>query len=126
MLEPTTRRQFLHLFSASTTGAILAACAAQAPSAPTSAAKPADQPTAAAAAPATAPAAAPVAKAPAAQAGLQQRDVITAINGQPLQGESGLAQAINAHKVGDTVTLTLLRGTTSQQVQLTLGAMPQR
>jgi hypothetical protein len=29
-------------------------------------------------------------------------DVITEVDGQPLQGESALAQAINAHQVGET------------------------
>ena len=52
---------------------------------------------------------------PAAAAGLRQQDIITAIDAQPLQGESALAEAINGHKPGDTITLTLLRGRQQSQ-----------
>jgi len=61
---------------------------------------------------------------PAESAGLQRGDVITQIDGQPLQGDSGLAEAINPHKPGDTVTLTVLRGSQSTQVKVTLGQLP--
>ncbi|MCC7105984.1 MAG: trypsin-like peptidase domain-containing protein [Chloroflexi bacterium] len=61
---------------------------------------------------------------PAAQARLQQRDVITEIDGQPLRSESALAQAITAHKPGDRVTLTIQRGAQQLNVPLTLGTMP--
>jgi serine protease Do len=47
---------------------------------------------------------------PAAAAGLQSRDVITAVDGKALESDSALAQAINAHQPGDTLTLTILRG----------------
>ena len=61
---------------------------------------------------------------PAAQAGLQQRDVITAIDGQPLKEESSLSRVINQHKPGDTVTLTVLRGGQTMEVKVTLGESP--
>jgi S1-C subfamily serine protease len=61
---------------------------------------------------------------PAANAGLQRGDVITEVDGKALQGDSGLAEAINPHKPGDTVTLTVLRGSQSMQVKVTLGQMP--
>jgi S1-C subfamily serine protease len=61
---------------------------------------------------------------PAAQAGLQQRDVITAIDGQSLKEESSLSRAINQHKPGDTVTLTVLRGGQTMDVKITLGEAP--
>ena len=65
-----------------------------------------------------------VSNSPAAQAGLRARDVITAIDGQPLQTESSLAQAISAHKPGDTVTLTVQRGSQQLSLQVKLAEMP--
>jgi serine protease Do len=57
----------------------------------------------------------------AAKAGLQQSDVIVAIDGQQLKEESALAQMISSHKPGDKVTLTVLRNNKQQNVDLTLG-----
>jgi serine protease Do len=65
-----------------------------------------------------------VAGSPADSAGLQVKDVVTAIDNTPLQGDSDLAQAINAHKVGDMVTLTVLRGNQKLSIKVTLGALP--
>jgi serine protease Do len=62
---------------------------------------------------------------PAATAGLQPEDIITSIDGQPLQGESALAEAINGHKPGDTITLAVLRNQQQQlSVRVTLGELP--
>ncbi|MBI4491357.1 MAG: trypsin-like peptidase domain-containing protein [Chloroflexi bacterium] len=61
---------------------------------------------------------------PAASAGLQPRDVITAIDGAPLESDSALAEALNAHKPGDTVTLTVLRGRQTLRLSVTLGELP--
>lgn len=61
---------------------------------------------------------------PAAQAGLRPTDVITEVDGQPLKGESALAQAINSHRPGDTITLSVVRGGQKLAVQLKLGEMP--
>jgi S1-C subfamily serine protease len=63
---------------------------------------------------------------PAAQAGLQPRDVIIEVDGQPLQGESGLAEAINSHKVGDTIVLTVIRAGQNQRLSVQLAEMPAR
>jgi S1-C subfamily serine protease len=46
---------------------------------------------------------------PAAEAGLQARDVITKIDGKDVADDSVFAQTINSHKPGDTLTLTVLR-----------------
>jgi len=46
---------------------------------------------------------------PAAEAGLQARDVITKIDGKDVADDSAFAQTINSHKPGDTLTLTVLR-----------------
>lgn len=61
---------------------------------------------------------------PAAQAGLQRLDVITALNGTALKSESSLAEVINQYKPGDTVTLTVLRNNQTVTIKVTLGTMP--
>jgi S1-C subfamily serine protease len=61
---------------------------------------------------------------PAATGGVQSRDVITQIDGQDLQGDSSLAESVNAHKPGDTVTLTVLRGNQQVNLRVTLGQLP--
>ena len=61
---------------------------------------------------------------PAATAGLQPEDIITSIDGQQLQGESALAEAINAHKPGDSITLAVLRNQQQVSVSVTLGQLP--
>ena len=43
---------------------------------------------------------------PAANAGLTTGDVITAVNGIPVTTATQLSAAIQAHKVGDSVTLS--------------------
>ena len=61
---------------------------------------------------------------PAASAGLQPGDVITAVDGQPLDSESALAKNLNRHNPGDSITLTVIRGGQQQNIQVTLGAAP--
>ncbi len=61
---------------------------------------------------------------PAEKAGLQTRDVITAIDGAQVQDESTLARVLNQHQPGDTVTLTVDRGDKISDVKVTLGEMP--
>jgi S1-C subfamily serine protease len=58
---------------------------------------------------------------PADQAGLQAKDVITAVDGQQLVGESDFAQIVGRHEPGDTITLTVLRGGQELSIDLTLG-----
>jgi S1-C subfamily serine protease len=65
-----------------------------------------------------------VAGSPAAQAGLQPNDVITAVDNQPLKEDSDLGKFLNAHKPGDPVTLTVVRGNRTMSVKVTLGTMP--
>lgn len=65
----------------------------------------------------------------AAQAGLKQADIITAIDGTRLTGESTLGQIINQHQPGDKVTLTVVSPASSggtgvgRSVQVTLGTL---
>jgi S1-C subfamily serine protease len=61
---------------------------------------------------------------PAATAGLQPRDVVIAVDGKQLEGESDLAQILSSHKPGDQVKLTIVRGGQQQDVTVTLGTLP--
>ena len=61
---------------------------------------------------------------PSASAGLQERDVILEVNGAPLTNDSDLAVAINSHKPGDTLDLTVLRGNDRQDIKVTLTTAP--
>jgi S1-C subfamily serine protease len=58
---------------------------------------------------------------PAAEAGLELEDLITAVNGEPVDAERTLADRIRAYEPDDVVTLAIQRGDTSQQVEVTLG-----
>ena len=51
-------------------------------------------------------------------------DVITAINGETVTGMDDLISIINQHKPGDTVTLTVLSGTSTKDVEVTLTERP--
>lgn len=61
---------------------------------------------------------------PAAQAGIQPRDILTKFDGKALDSESSLAEALDSHKPGDKVTITLVRNGQSQDVSVTLGSAP--
>ncbi len=61
---------------------------------------------------------------PADQAGLQQNDVITALNGQPIDENHSLVSVLFTHKPGEVVTLTVLRNGKQMQTKLTLGVHP--
>lgn len=58
---------------------------------------------------------------PAAQAGLQTGDVITAINGQPIDERHPLVSLLLEHVAGETVTVDILRDGQTFQTELTLG-----
>jgi S1-C subfamily serine protease len=61
---------------------------------------------------------------PAAQAGIQPKDVITGFDGQALQQESDLARDLAARKPGDTATVSIARGDQSLDLKVTLGTAP--
>jgi serine protease Do len=61
---------------------------------------------------------------PAAQAGVQRGDIITAINGKPLTSESDLPATISKQKPGDTVQLTVVRNGQQQALSATLAERP--
>jgi S1-C subfamily serine protease len=60
---------------------------------------------------------------PAAQAGLQQGDIITAANGQPITGESDLLTALANAKPGAKMTLTVNRNGSTTTITVTLGEL---
>jgi serine protease Do len=68
---------------------------------------------------------------PADQAGLQERDIILAINGQPLPRlkpdrivVNYFGQEILRHRPGEVVTLSVLRGSQREEIKVTLGDEP--
>jgi S1-C subfamily serine protease len=57
---------------------------------------------------------------PAAAAGVQEQDVVIAVDGRPVASSEELVVAVDAHNPGDKVTLELVRGGSSRNVQVTL------
>jgi S1-C subfamily serine protease len=51
-------------------------------------------------------------KAPAAQAGVMVGDVIVSFNGKPVQGVREILHLLRALRIGDTISLSVLRGGT--------------
>lgn len=62
---------------------------------------------------------------PAAEAGLRERDIITAIDGVKINEGNSLTSLVGRHSVGDTVKLTVLRDGKTITVNIKLAAMPQ-
>jgi serine protease Do len=65
-----------------------------------------------------------IADGPAAKAGLKSGDIITKIDNQAIDQNNSLAALVNKHRVGDKVTLTLLRDGKEMKLDVTLGAAP--
>ncbi len=63
---------------------------------------------------------------PAASAGLQPGDVVTAIDGQPVSSTSQFIQTVDNFPPGMQLTLTVKSGGSQRQVKLTLGTRPSR
>ena len=61
---------------------------------------------------------------PAAKAGLQPGDLITAVNGKQINSVNEFVGTIATFSPGDTVALTIKRGGETKNVKLTLGAQP--
>jgi putative serine protease PepD len=58
---------------------------------------------------------------PAAKAGLKADDLVTAVDGQTIDGADDLAAAVASHKPGDSVTFHVRRDGATQDVQVQLG-----
>ncbi|MCG3163151.1 MAG: Periplasmic pH-dependent serine endoprotease DegQ [Acidobacteria bacterium] len=63
-------------------------------------------------------------RSPAERAGLKQGDVITAINGNPVNDSNSLRNLIATSSPGTDVTITILRDGREQQLRATLGELP--
>jgi S1-C subfamily serine protease len=61
---------------------------------------------------------------PAAEAGVEQGDVITELDGEAVGDSEDLVAAIAEHEPGDAVTLGVKRGADSTALKVTLGAQP--
>jgi putative serine protease PepD len=61
---------------------------------------------------------------PAAAASLRAGDIVTAAGGKPIRSASELRAVINAHRPGDSISLTYTRGGTSHTVTVKLAARP--
>ena len=51
-------------------------------------------------------------------------DVITAVDGQPVSSMDDLISAVNSKRPGDTITLSVLRGGSTQSIEVKLGDRP--
>jgi putative serine protease PepD len=61
---------------------------------------------------------------PADKAGLKTGDAVIAVNGVPVSGADSLVAQVRQFRPGATVTLTVVRNGSSQQIQVTLGTRP--
>lgn len=57
---------------------------------------------------------------PAAKAGIQENDIITAVNGNSVSSGEELSTMINGFKIGETITVTVNRGNNDVDIQVTL------
>ena len=58
---------------------------------------------------------------PASAAGFRERDVVVAVDGQPIETMSMLVVVLHLHRPGDSVTIDVLRGKERQAVKVVLG-----
>jgi 2-alkenal reductase len=63
---------------------------------------------------------------PADQAGIQQSDIILAINGTKIDAAHSLTEILYKYEPGDTVTLKIQSGNSTHDIQLMLGKRPQQ
>lgn len=61
---------------------------------------------------------------PAAKAGLKEGDIITKVGSDTINNSQSLTAILDKHAVGDTVTLTIIRGGKTITANVTLGAAP--
>ncbi len=63
---------------------------------------------------------------PAAEAGLQAGDVIVAVDGEAVNAENDLSEHVLKRSPGDTISLRVLRGDEPQEIEVTLGVLPEQ
>ena len=59
---------------------------------------------------------------PAEKAGIQKGDIITAVNGKAITSADGMILDVRSHEVGQTVSVTFMRGKEEKTVDVTLGS----
>ncbi len=59
---------------------------------------------------------------PADEAGIQKGDIIVAMDGEEVTSADGMVLAVRSHEIGDTVTVTVVRGTETKDLTVTLGS----
>ncbi len=69
--------------------------------------------------------ASPQADGPAAKAGIKSGDVITAVNGEPVQDPRDLARKVANIVPGEKAALTVWRKNKAEEIDITIAAMPQ-
>lgn len=63
---------------------------------------------------------------PSDEAGLQDGDIVRAVDDEPVENYEALIEQIRAHAAGDKVTLTIERGGQEKRIELTFGERPVR
>jgi putative serine protease PepD len=61
---------------------------------------------------------------PADEAGIEEGDIITKIDGVDINEKSSLLSILSKHKAGDSVELTILRGDATKTITVKLGVAP--
>jgi serine protease Do len=61
---------------------------------------------------------------PAEQAGIQEGDVIVALDDTRIDQDHQLQQLVLSHRPGDTITLRIVRGSSERELEVTLGVLP--
>ena len=61
---------------------------------------------------------------PAEKAGLKDGDIVVAIDGQAIDPDHDLSSRVLPHMPGDTITLSVMRGSGTVQIKVTLGTLP--
>lgn len=62
---------------------------------------------------------------PAAEAGLKEKDIIVKVNNEPIDDKNSLTSLVGRYKVGEQITLTIVRDGKQQDIKVTLKAAPQ-
>ncbi len=59
---------------------------------------------------------------PAAKAGMQKGDIVTAVNGEAITSADSMILNVRTHSIGETVAVTYVRGSEEKTVNVTLGS----
>lgn len=65
----------------------------------------------------------PVKNSPAEKAGLQKEDLVTKIDGLPINDQYNLTELVQDHQIGDTVELTIVRDGIEKNIKIILGGI---